>query len=292
MKYAIFFFLSFLLPFYGNANKIDRIKSKKGVVKFLANNIESYYRRLDLFSKKQPVLADGIQHGCRSNSFYKVDIDGDGRTDLIVDGVYCFVVLDKGTHFEMHYLDDFPRVRYSFNRVLSIKGNLTGLILNDVTTNINGVITESKADTVLYQFGGFVEFNSNQRSSKISSVLFSSSQCFGECPVYSIEVSSDGSAKYNAIRYLDSIGEFEAVISDTEVAKLFNLLDYIKFETLKSEYRIRVSDHSTATLEIVFDDGKRKKISDYGECGTIGLKRVYETMYDLTKRIAWKKKKN
>ncbi|HEY4291315.1 MAG TPA: hypothetical protein VGN00_29640 [Puia sp.] len=46
------------------------------------------------------------------------------------------------------------------------------------------------------------------------------------------------------------------------------------------------TDDQTLTVEIRYN-GKVKKIEDYGELGTFGLKRLYSFFFSWKKRVEW-----
>ncbi|MCD1117672.1 DUF6438 domain-containing protein [Chryseobacterium turcicum] len=66
-------------------------------------------------------------------------------------------------------------------------------------------------------------------------------------------------------------------------------LNEINFNTLKDNYFINCDDCSSFVTEITFDNGKSKRIYDYGEKGTLSLLRFYEKVDSIMNQQKWKK---
>lgn len=66
--------------------------------------------------------------------------------------------------------------------------------------------------------------------------------------------------------------------------KIKNHLTEINFNKLKERYSITCADCPSREIEIMFDNGKRKKIYDYGEKGTLGLLKLYEEMEGIANK--------
>lgn len=65
------------------------------------------------------------------------------------------------------------------------------------------------------------------------------------------------------------------------------MINYIQLSSLKGRYRVNWTDDQTAKLEIKFNDGQVKEISDYGMIGTFGLDLLYEKFFTLRKTQEW-----
>ncbi len=57
----------------------------------------------------------------------------------------------------------------------------------------------------------------------------------------------------------------------------------------KDKYAVNWTDDQASILEITFDNGKVKKIYDYGLIGTFGLDRVYQLLFKLRENQKWTK---
>jgi hypothetical protein len=65
------------------------------------------------------------------------------------------------------------------------------------------------------------------------------------------------------------------------------VLKQIGFERLKKSYAVRWTDDQTGTLTITYNNGKIKKISDYGMRGTHGLRYLYGLLISLRTNQNW-----
>src|ERR1035441_3412934 len=92
MKNFILLFLSIISASIASGNKIDSLNTIADVNKF-------YHEKIDTSSKEPALLLDKNKDKYSlygNNTFYKVDIDGNGLTDLIIDGFPRTIILDRG----------------------------------------------------------------------------------------------------------------------------------------------------------------------------------------------------
>lgn len=66
--------------------------------------------------------------------------------------------------------------------------------------------------------------------------------CFGQCPVYSIELYKDGRIIYTGKRYIADSGRYEKNIGKAVVAKIFKQFDAYQADTCKSSYELMIQD--------------------------------------------------
>ena len=100
-------------------------------------------------------------------------------------------------------------------------------------------------------------------------------------------INADRTAEYNAIRFNDKSGKFKGQIKEKEFSRLIDLLQETDFVNLKDKYKVNRTDHQTAFLTITYDDGKIKKIEDYGLKGTDELVKLYKFLFDLRENQEW-----
>ena len=274
--------------FFSHANKIDSLKTKSEVFGFLVEKFEDKFEYAQLFADKSDSSKDLRWWEYMSDSFYKADIDGNGFTDLVVDGQDCFAVLDVGGKYIVHYFDREHRSGFSFKGFLQLPGRANLLLLTkdscfycpDRATQI---------DTLIYNFDGFVEYNKQvAKMPEIASVSFSTSACFGWCPIYNIEIRSNGDAMYEAKGHNDTLGTMFTTIDAKRIDTFFKLLGYLNTGSLRGAYRVGWTDDQSGTLKIVYANGEVKEISDYGMMGTFGLHRLYEMLKSFRKSEPWK----
>ncbi len=111
--------------------------------------------------------------------------------------------------------------------------------------------------------------------------------CFGTCPVFSIDVDVAGKATYTAGKYSTEEGIFRSRINPNDLNQIRDLINYIGIKDLKDYYRVNWSDYPTCWITVKFDDGSSKKIEDYGELGTFGLRKLYKLFFELRNNQDW-----
>jgi hypothetical protein len=115
----------------------------------------------------------------------------------------------------------------------------------------------------------------------IESVKFSTTACFGTCPVFQLTINTDGSVSYKGIEYVDKIGDYTLAMSKTELSYLISLLAAINPPRLSDHYSVDATDNPTIYLTVRYTNGQTKSIEDYGERGTYGLAVLYKFLLDL-----------
>ena len=82
--------------------------------------------------------------------------------------------------------------------------------------------------------------------------------CFGTCPIYKIEIFSDGSGIYTGTRSVKNIGVTKFSLSKTQLNLILTKAEAIGFTNMKEEYSEPISDLPTTFIQI-----KDKRIRDY-----------------------------
>ena len=82
--------------------------------------------------------------------------------------------------------------------------------------------------------------------------------CFGTCPIYKIEIYTDGSGTYTGTRFVKNIGVSEFQLEKSDVKNILEFANKIGFSKLKNEYSEPITDLPTTYITI-----KNKKIKDY-----------------------------
>ena len=82
--------------------------------------------------------------------------------------------------------------------------------------------------------------------------------CFGTCPIYKIEIYTDGSGTYTGTRFVKNIGSSKFRLEKSDVSKILEFANKIGFSRLKDEYSEPITDLPTTYITI-----KDKKIKDY-----------------------------
>lgn len=267
-----------------SSNEIDHLQSPEDVTAFL--NAKADRGWLEVLSESIP--ADTTTYG--ENKFFKLDLDANGSTDLLVNGKHLYAVTYQGNgKYASHFINGkpFPHKRYTLLTIIHPNSKPL-LVVRSNTTLRRPLEDTTKADTLTLRFGNFIEYHLTPAKLQIRQIKFSTSGCFGSCPIFELVIQANRTAKYHAIRYNKSAGTFDAKIDTATYNRLVNSIQYLHLPTLKDAYQVDWSDDQTVNLEVVFSDGQVKKIRDYGAIGTSGLANLYAQLYRLRETQSWK----
>ena len=251
-----------------------------------------------------------------TSSFIKEDFDNNGYTDLLFTGIYY-------NDFYIYILKSYGENKYKIDCVFSGEGRkivypklnyIDGIPVLDLYARrkeFDETLKKAIIDktTLLFKYGKFIEYNANPIKKDISTIEYSTSGCFGSCPVFDLTINKNGKSIFKAksnnfIKIIsNSYGTF--IIPDTTKKEggtffleqinqrkyndLVEMLNYINFEKLKDYYSVNWSDDQTGTLKITYNNGKVKTIRDYGLTGTYGLNLIYSKISELRFSEKWKK---
>lgn len=88
------------------------------------------------------------------------------------------------------------------------------------------------------------------------------SACFGSCPIYSVEISGDGSVVFKGTGHVLATGEQYSQISHDAVVQIFEAFRQADYFSLENKYADPVTDNPTYITSISFD-GHSKTVEDY-----------------------------
>lgn len=246
-----------------NANDIDRLKTIKDVGQFLIKEIDT----------NDDIHSYGIVN------FYKLDLDNNGLTDLIVDRNVCFIVLDMGNgQYEKRSI--YAGKPYTVVNAIHWKGNPLLIVKSsDVHNNVRTYNLQN--DTLTFKFGDFIEYNSNPDHLKVEEINFKSdggSMIAGAS--FEMKIGQNRKMTYRKGKTVST-----TIIDAAVFDKLIQTINYIKLDSLESGYSVEWTDDEDVELEVKFNNGKIKKIGDYGACGTFGLQNLYRQLFSLSRAL-------
>lgn len=282
-------------------NFIDSIRTATQLID-LISKVDSRYKDFKIneelkfknrySDKNYKKIADSL----KVKPWAKADFDNNGLTDILVVGNWydhCVIcILDKGDKFELKRITrrSFQDCTFPIVENNSIKYYFESEPEYENWSNPS----QLQQITLIYKFGDFVEESKTTEIHKIERIEYSTTGCFGTCPIFNLIINSDRTSKwdakeYNEIDNKEVKGSFQATLSQDKFDELLNLLNYINFVKLKDNYAVRWTDDQSSTLKITYDNGKTKTIEDYGLIGTYGLDRVYQLLFELRENQKWTK---
>lgn len=258
------------------ANVIDQLQTRQDVEKFLVHKVSKEFKDEAIFGARP-----GRDSAAMPEWFYKIDLDGNGLTDLVINGLEFIVVMDRGD--EGYQVRDLGK-RHWEKAAIALRGidsvgSWKGLVVRDKV--------HARQDTLVYHFGEFIEYNAFPLEHfGVESIRFAAGGCFGTCPIFELRIAADGHLTYHAQQYNHQKGDFAGVIPSEDLEKLKTLLAYLPLDRLDSTYSVNWTDDQTVWLEVHYN-GRVKRISDYGAIGSRGLSLVYGLLFALRDKVDW-----
>jgi|GEM_PF-5181059 hypothetical protein len=301
MKHHPIIILLLVLPFCAIANRIDSIKTYVDVNKLLAEVYNKYYRQLDSneYNLTYAVPAERkIADSLHTQIWQKVDINNDGRTDLIVhyhediiviidsNGKLKSVVLRK----EINPPTLFPVVTKDGNNVklciYTINDSCKKYKKNDPyrkNFKIQGSL-RMNCTTLIYKYNNFIELNNSPKPAinNIREIVF-------KTPHLNLNIlTANRLATKELTTNMGSRKTYTATIDTANFSRIMALINYIDINSLRSSYRTSGTDLTTCEFGVVYNGGGVKGIEDYGLHGTYGLMAIYKELTALNENQAWK----
>ena len=139
-----------------------------------------------------------LRNSLKVQPWTKADFDKNGLTDiLVIGGIYgdnfLICILDKKDKYEIKLIRKRRFHDYTFPVVENDK---IKYYFESVLERENWDKSRKLQKTILiYKFDSFIEENQTPANHKIEKNEYSTSVCFGTCPVFSITINSDKTAK-------------------------------------------------------------------------------------------------
>lgn len=108
--------------------------------------------------------------------------------------------------------------------------------------------------------------------------------CYGDCPVYTVEIDGNGRVNWHGYYYTAMTGEQHSTISQEAVRQLVSRFEAANFFALDDKYKAVVTDNSEYELSFS-TSGQGKVVTDYvGEA--VGMPRVVKQLEDAVDAVA------
>lgn len=257
-----------------HSTPIERLRTEKQVQKFLIKYVDQRFKKIAIFGKD---LTPRIP---ASKRFYKIDIDKDGQTDLVINGIWLLVILDKGdNNYQTEYING------------SAIGNRAQLSKIDTSQGVVQLVVQraskDKLDTLIYRHGCFIEPQVDvYEGFNLEEVRFYVYGCRLDCPRYNMVIGQSGAAKYYPMMYVPKTGTYTGVIAKAQLDSLAGLLAYINPDKLSDTYSPPFYHSVAVTLKLKYN-GKVKTVNDNYSDGTFGLQLVYSILKRWARETEW-----
>lgn len=285
-----------VLPTFCFSQPLSQIKTKAQAEKYIVDNF-TYYRdyRYDQFTVEDTVSAsvDNFKHG---------DFNHDGFEDLMVFGTavvmrgkeqytldeIVIIVGDRKTprkvHFPYQFFEGIGIDMTPFPKIIKLIEKDYVAITYDMDRVHNNEPLQTRSDTLFVDSNdNLLPFSNNPSKKEISRVEFKTDHCYGSCPVFELTIDSDLNADYNGIKYVDKTGLHRLKAEKKDWDYITRLINHLNIKTLKDNYAVRWTDYQTGTLTVIFKNGDKKTIEDYGMKGSFGLSLLYDYFFELSK---------
>jgi hypothetical protein len=125
-----------------------------------------------------------------------------------------------------------------------------------------------------------------KRNNEINRIYFATGGCFGECPVFAMEIDSTLTYKFNGIKYTNKQGFYIGKVTQEFWDTLNIKFERINFKQLDSSYEQTLDDVSTET--IIYYGKNRKHIRGQEASLPENVRDVYKWLMESYKTIELK----
>ena len=239
-------------------------------------------------------------------SWEKADFDGNGTTDLLVNGyspsvresstTNCFVILNFGRDsFRIVHLFS-PSYDFLVAKKLLSDGHTDIVTLHFPTYPVYARGKDSSpeaSDTLTYRFGHFIERTHFSPPLPIREIHYCAWGSFSPDPGYGFIIHGD-SIRYvrppsvdENFRFRDNSGIYLARLDTATASQLYSLIDYLGIPSLKKQYAVPWTDAGVNTLKIDYQNGMSYRIDDHGGLGTFGLLALHQLLSSFRDSQHW-----
>lgn len=121
----------------------------------------------------------------------------------------------------------------------------------------------------------------------IDSIRFATGACEGNCPVYTLVLFADNTARFEGGAFSTKTGIYTARLQGSAFLDIATFIDRHRMDTLKEEYNDGAMDVQNAMLYIYYKNGKTRQIVDMQMSGTPALTELYGRMEKIAETTSW-----
>ncbi|WP_312075881.1 hypothetical protein [Chryseobacterium sp.] len=237
---------------------------------------------------------------------YEADFNNDGKKDYLVNLAYL-KISNENDVIKIHISEDNHSTAFllSENKGYKLLNPGKSQVYEIITSKIIHIKNQPLIKLICYnkkfdgtnkifEFGTLtiknnelVEYTDNIKKHNIEKIVFTQNGGYSPSRIYQLTL-TENSTKLHSDYYKNLEGDFSGKHYN-EFQKLSKYLNDIDFPKLSARYSDGCCDHSSVETEIVYNNGKSKKIFDYGEKGTLGLVKFYEMIKKIAETENWQK---
>jgi hypothetical protein len=125
----------------------------------------------------------------------------------------------------------------------------------------------------------------NIQTNDFDQIIYSSSGCYGSCPIIDISIEKNGNTIFQGENYVNQLGFFTKQIDSNNTKYIFNKFNKINIGKLKNRYAVSHTDDQTITTTFIKNGKIIKSVSDYGSVAPRELFWSYDRIGNLHKLV-------
>lgn len=238
-------------------------------------------------------------------SIYEADFNNDGKLDYLVNLDYpksqendeIKILINEDDYHTVILLSnnkEYQLINPGKERIYDI---ISAKIISYKNQNLIKVINFKKHvedkndlvkyDTLMVKNNQLTEFTNFSENHHIEKIIFTQHGGYDPGIEYQL-ILTKGSLILQSNFYKNLEGNY-IIVDNANFKSISKYLNEINFNSLSNHYSISCHDCSSIETEIIFDNGKSKKVYDYGEKGTLSLVKFYEMIDYIMKQEKWEK---
>lgn len=235
---------------------------------------------------------------------YEADFNNDGKKDYLVNLSYPkisnendvvkihisednnnpVILLSKDKDYEILNPGKSHVYEIIASKIIQFK-NQSLIKLINYNKNFDGLNQVFQYDTLMIKNNELIEYTNNIKKHKIEKIVFTQNGGYAPGVIYQLSLSND-SLTFTSNYYKNFKGEYKSY-NNNPFKKFESYLNEVDFSNLKNNYHLPCADCSSIETKIVFDNGKTKRIYDYGEKGSLVLIKLYEEIEKTVVKEKW-----
>jgi|GEM_PF-6895398 len=285
-------------------SQVDTLHSKAAIEAYLKRKY--HYKAVKLNEVNLVIKDSTTVRAAHPEYWLKADFNHDGKADLFItasinhnkrtDREALFILASDHNHYTKVDIVDHSSNPFGYSKTSYSTYAEAGRDYLVMSSLVRAMVRLERKEGWAYKFAYNTThdtmyvlnakpmiYATHRASQVVESIEFSTTQCYGTCPVFQLTIKKDGAVSYKGIEFVARKGDFNLRMTPADLTYLTTLLAAINIPLLKDDYEVSYTDAQTAYLTVKYADGQTKKIMDYGLQGTYGLATLYRFLYSLRK---------